>query len=250
MKTLVYLRSRRYLVTGASSGIGRATAVLLSQLGAGVVANGRDESRLDETMSLLENHGAEHLSAAFDMCATDDIPRWMTSLGRLDGLVHCAGVSRLVALRHVTAAMAEEAMRVNWLSAVAVCKGFRQKQVRADRGSIVLMSSCAVDGVRMNALYSSAKAAIVSLARSLAAELAQERIRVNCVTPGWVVTPMTDWALSAMTDAQIENIRAQHALDFGTADDIASCAAFLLSEASRWTTGANFRVDGGFKLAT
>jgi len=248
MKTLVDLRGRRYLVTGASSGIGRATAVLLSQLGAGVVANGRDESRLTETMALLENHGADHLSAAFDICATDDIPRWMTSLGRLDGLVHCAGVSRLVALRHVTAAMAEEAMRVNWLSAVAVCKGFRQRQVRAETGSIVLLSSRSSDGVRMNCLYSSAKAAIASLTRSLAAELAPERIRVNCLTPGWVKTPMTDAALGSLTEEQLAHIYNMQLLGVGEPEDIAHSAAFLLSTAARWITGSNLCVDGGYKL--
>jgi len=248
MKTLVDLRSRRYLVTGASSGIGRATAVLLSQLGAGVVANGRDESRLAGTMALLENHGADHLSAAFDMCATDDIPRWMTSLGRLDGLVHCAGVSRLVALRHVTAAMAEEAMRVNWLSAVAVCKGFRQRQVRAETGSIVLLSSASIQGVRMNCLYSSAKAAIVTLTRSIAAELSPERIRVNCLTPGWVRTPMTEEAVNAMTEQQLQAVSDMHALGWGEAEDVANSAAFLLSDAARWITGSNLYVDGGYKL--
>jgi len=248
MKTLVDLRGRRYLVTGASSGIGRATAVLLSQLGAGVVANGRDEQRLADTMAALENHGVEHQSAPFDMCATDAIPGWMTSLGRLDGLVHCAGVSKLVALRHVTAAMAEEAMRVNWLSAVAVCKGFRQKHVRAEAGSIVLVSSRATDGIRMNCLYSSAKAALVSLAKSLAAELAPERIRVNCLTPGWVKTPMTDAAGGTLTAEQLHQIVGAHVLGIGEPEDIVDSAAFLLSDAARWITGSNLYVDGGYKL--
>lgn len=248
MKTLVDLRGRRYLVTGASSGIGRATAVLLSQLGAGVVANGRDEQRLADTMAALENHGVEHQSAPFDMCATDAIPGWMTSLGRLDGLVHCAGVSRLVALRHVTAAMAEEAMRVNWLSAVAVCKGFRQKHVRAETGSIVMLSSRSSDGVRMNCLYSSAKAAVASLTRSLAAEMAPERIRVNCLTPGWVKTPMTDAALGSLTEEQLFRIYNMQLLGVGEPEDIADSAAFLLSDAARWITGSNLYVDGGYKL--
>jgi NAD(P)-dependent dehydrogenase (short-subunit alcohol dehydrogenase family) len=248
MKILVDLRDRRYLVTGASSGIGRATAVLLSQLGAGVVAAGRDQARLDETMSLLDQQGAEHLASPFDMCASDEIPGWMLTLGRLDGLVHCAGVSRLVALRHVTSAMAEEAMRVNWLSAVAVCKGFRQKQVRAQTGSIVLLSSRATDGIRMNCLYSSAKAALVSLAKSLAAELAPEQVRVNCLTPGWVRTPMTEAAGGTLTDEQLSQIVGAHVLGIGEAVDIANSAAFLLSEASRWITGSNLYVDGGYKL--
>lgn len=248
MKTLVDLRGRRYLVTGASSGIGRATAVLLSQLGAGVVANGRDEQRLADTIAALERYDVEHVSAPFDMNATDEIPGWMTSLGRLDGLVHCTGVSKLVALRHVTAAMAEEAMRVNWLSALAVCKGFRQKQVRAEAGSIVLVSSRATDGIRMNCLYSSAKAAIVSLARSLAAELAAERIRVNCLTPGWVRTPMTEAAGGTLTDEQLHQIVGAHILGIGEPEDIANSAAFLLSDAARWITGSNLYVDGGYKL--
>jgi len=248
MKTLVDLRGRRYLITGASSGIGRATAVLLSQLGAGVVANGRDKLRLADTMAALENYGMDHLSAPFDVCATDMIADWMTSLGRLDGVVHCAGVSKLVALRHVTAAMAEDAMRVNWLSAVAVCKGFRQKQVRAETGSIVLVSSRATDGIRMNCLYSSAKAALVSLAKSLAAELAPERIRVNCLTPGWVKTPMTDAAGGMLSDEQLQQIIGAHVLGVGEAEDIANLAAFLLSDAARWITAANLYVDGGYKL--
>jgi len=137
---------------------------------------------------------------------------------------------------------------VNWLSAVAVCKGFRQKQVRAEKGSIVLLSSRATDGIRMNCLYSSAKAALVSLAKRLAAELGPEHIRVNCLTPGWVRTPMTDAAGETLTDEQLSQIVGAHVLGVGEAEDIAHAAAFLLSEAARWITGSNLYVDGGYKL--
>lgn len=231
----------RVLVTGGSSGIGRATAALLGRLGHEVIVAGRRPKETQE--AALEARGQ---AVTCDLADFDAAERMVTGLGALDGLVHCAGISRVMPLRMVTAAVCEEVMRANWMSAVAVCKGFRKAKSLTDR-SIVLVSSCAASGLPGSGIYGSSKAAVATLARSLAGELARERIRVNCVTPGWVKTPMTDAAKSTLTDEQVARIGQQQVLGVGEPEDVAESVVHLLF--GKWTTGTNLQIDGGWRLS-
>lgn len=243
------LAGKRILVTGASSGLGRATAVLASQMGARVVLTGRDAARLEETRAQLGGEG--HHAASRDLRATGEIPGWMKQLtsevGTLDGVAHAAGIQIVRPVRVLDDAVLNETMAVNLNTALALTKGFRQKGVCADGGSVVFFSSVmGLTGQAGQAAYSASKGALISMCRSLAVELARERIRVNCVAPGLVQTGMAARLQGALTPAQFEAVTAMHPLGLGRPEDVAAAVVFLLSPAAAWMTGATLVIDGGY----
>ncbi len=243
------LTGRAILVTGASSGIGRETARLISQLGARVILVGRSEERLEETLRSLDGGG--HRAEPFDLSLTDEIPLWLKSIsassGPLHGLVHSAGIQRLRPLRVLTSAVLQEVMRTNLDAAVSLTKGFRQKGVFAANASVVLLSSVmSLVGQAGVTAYAASKGAINAVTRALAVELAPEHIRVNCVAPGYVETEMAAALWSSLTQDQRSAIESMHLLGVGKPRDVANAVAFLLSETARWITGTVLVVDGGY----
>jgi len=243
------LTGRRILVTGASSGIGRATAVLLGELGARVVLTGRDAGRLEETRAALA--GAGHVALPFDLAAVDEIPAWMRRLaeegGALSGLVHSAGIQQTLPVRNLQAEHYQAVMSINVYAAMSLARGFRQRGVSAPGGSLVLIASVLGHvGEAACTLYSASKGALIALTKSLAVEFARERIRVNCVSPGTVLTEMNAQLRRSLTEEQWGRIEEKHPLGVGQPRDVAQAAAFLLSDASGWITGTALLVDGGY----
>jgi NAD(P)-dependent dehydrogenase (short-subunit alcohol dehydrogenase family) len=239
---------RTVLVTGASSGIGRETAVVMSELGARVIVTGRRAEALAATAARMTPRS--HAIEPFDLNAVDAIAGWLEHLasryGPLDGLVHAAGLQKTAGLRAVSVEMVQETFRVNVESAVMLVKAFRQKRCRAEASSVVLVSSVrALVGAPATAVYAASKAALIGLTRSLASELAREGIRVNCIAPGMVESEMTDQIRRTLTDDQFQALVAEHPLGLGTPTDVAYAAAYLLSDAARWMTGHTLVVDGG-----
>jgi NAD(P)-dependent dehydrogenase (short-subunit alcohol dehydrogenase family) len=246
---LISFARRTILVTGASSGIGRETSILLGRLGARLVLVGRDRVRLEATARLLEGDG--HSIESFDLSDTDAIPDWIQSIGRdrgpLDGLVHAAGVHAMSPLRSLTSGEVESIMRTNLGSALALAKGFRKRKVSSPGSNIVFLSSvAALTGQPGVAAYSASKGAIAAATRALAIELAPEGIRVNCVAPGMVQTEMAERIRASMLPEQWEAIAQMHPLGLGQPLDVAYAIAFLLSTAARWITGVTLVVDGGY----
>ena len=242
------LSGRAILVTGASSGIGRETAILLSQLNARVILVARNRERLEETRGLLE--GAGHEIEVFDVTSLDAVAGWMKTLaarcGPLHGVVHSAGKSGVAPLRILSAAQVEEILQVNLHASIFLAKGFRQKGCHAEGASLVLISSVA--GLRGHAglaAYTASKAALIGLTKSLALEVAREGIRVNCVAPGLVATAMSE-KLDAQTLGGQEEVAKAHPLGIGRPRDVANGIAFLLSDAARWITGSTLTIDGGY----
>ena len=238
------------MVTGASAGIGRETAILLSRLGAKVVLTARDPVRLAETSGLLE--GALHRVAPFDLGQIDAIPPWMKVVvaesGPLHGVVHCAGVQSALPLSQVNGSEMDNLLRINVASAVALAKGFRQKTVRSHKGgSLVFVASVmGLVGSPCRSLYSASKSAIVGLTRSLALELVRDGIRVNCVAPAFVKTAMLDQMCALQGSAQTSLMAAAHPLGFGEPRDVACAIVFLIADTARWITGTTLVVDGGY----
>lgn len=242
------LTDRHVLVTGASSGIGRATAILSSRLGARVTITGRDQERLDQTFAALSGSG--HRAVVRDLSDCDSLPGWIKELvreaGAFDGLAHCAGIQIGKPVRSVDQAFFDTMLRTNLLSALSLARGLRQKGCHAERAAMVLVSSVAAEiGQPSNVVYSAAKGGLVSATRGLAMELLRDGIRVNCVAPAMVETEMMARFRQTTTAEQFAVIEAAHPMGLGQPSDVASAITFLLSEAARWINGVMLPVDGG-----
>jgi NAD(P)-dependent dehydrogenase (short-subunit alcohol dehydrogenase family) len=244
------LGSRRILVTGAASGIGRATCRLLSGLDARIAAVDVDEAGLEGLMRELPGEGHARLGA--DLADLERVPTWMSELasagGPLSGVVHAAGLSCVQPLRLLTPTLYRKILAVNTEAALALARGFQKKPVCDPRGgSIVFISSImASAGSPGAAAYSLTKSALHGLARSLAIELAPAKIRVNCVAPGFVQTPMFERMASLWEAEQRARVESDHPLGLGTPLDVAHSVAFLLADTARWITGSVLTVDGGY----
>lgn len=238
------------LVTGASSGLGRQIAICASNLGAGVIVSGRDGARLDETLVMLAP--GEHAKAPLDLADPTDVGPWLSRVaqaGPVHALVHSAGVHLLKPFKAVTVPQYEDLMRINVTAGWALAHAFRQKAVRGPEATIVFVSSVmGLVGEQGLSAYCASKAALGGLVRALSLELARERIRVNCVAPGYVqsATGMAAQMKDQLTDAQFEALTQMHPLGLGRAEDVAHAVAFLISPAARWITGTTLVVDGGY----
>ena len=251
MKNPMEMTGRLIMVTGGSTGIGRATAILLSQLGARVIVVGRDRERLDETLGLLAGEG--HLAEEFDFEMVNDIASWVQSVvkrtGPFYGLAHCAGIQYFLPLQVVSADAMESMYRVNTVSAALLVKALTMVGACTKPASFVFISStAAILGVPANAIYGATKSALMSLCRSLAIELVDRGIRINCVAPGLVETEMVQRSRDIMPPELFDGMVEKHPMGIGQPDDVANGIVFLLADTSRWITGQTLVLDGGLSI--
>lgn len=238
---------RTVLVTGATSGIGLATARRLAMEGATVICSSRNRERLDSVVSEL--HGEGHMSLAFDAAREEEVIAAGNALKSADrtlhGAVMCAGQHFLRPVQISKASHLEQLFTANVLSAL-LCTKMTIRLAAKEGASIVWLSSAAaLIGNTGESAYAASKGALLSACRSMATELAPKRIRVNAVAPGVVETPMSEQWLNQMQPEQREMVRARHILGFGSPDDVAAAIAFLASYESRWITGTCLTIDGG-----
>jgi NAD(P)-dependent dehydrogenase (short-subunit alcohol dehydrogenase family) len=243
------LQGRVVLVTGASSGLGRAAAIALSQKGAKLIVTGRDADRLSQTRDMLT--GADHEALLGVIGDADSAAELVKSAARavgvIDGIFHAAGSFSVLPVKVTKQRHLEEAFGASVFGAFGIARAAANRTVLSDGGSIVFMSSVA--GERASSgltAYAGAKAAISGLCRSLAAELAPRRIRVNMIVASTIETEMHERTLSNADMDYVEMNRARHPLGFGRPADVTNAALFLLSDASRWVTGSALTVDGGY----
>jgi len=242
------MTGRNVIVTGASSGLGRETAILLSRLGAKIVLVARNPERLERAAEMLEGEG--HGIEPFDLSVEDRIPEWTKTLakkyGPFDGLVHSAGIVMTQPIRDWNVKDCDRLMHINLYPCFGLARGFRQKGVHVKGGCLVFMSSVAgLKGAVGLSTYTASKSAIIGITKSFALELARDGVRVNAVAPGLVLTEAIDPAIDGIPD-YLENMKAKHPLGFGNPRDVAHAIAFLLAETGRWITGTTLTIDGGF----
>ena len=240
MAKYINISGRRYLVTGASSGIGRELAIQLAARGASVVITGRDAARLEDTLS--EMVPGEHVSIIAGLNEQAGINSLVDQCGAIDGVVHCAGIQRLIPLKLLNEKILAELMDANFKSAILLTQRLVAKSKLNASASVVLLSSIAAHTGTAGVLpYSAAKGAIEGAMRPMAIELAIKKIRVNSLAPAIVRTPIFPEEMAPWLDDQ----EKKYPLGLGQAIDVANAAIFLLSDASRFMTGSTIVMDGG-----
>lgn len=237
------LEGKVIFVTGASSGIGRQIAINCSRMGASVILNGRNKERLQDVLSELDN--GNHQIAEGDITQQADVANIMDSLPKLDGIVHCAGID----FRKPAKFMEEEdvsfVMGTNFSAPILLqTELLKQKKVKAG-ASIIFLSSMAASSPSIgHGLYSASKGALLSYADCLALELAPRKIRVNCICPAMVWTKLI--LQDEVTEEELRKDEQTYPLKrYGTPDDIANLAIYLLSDAASWVTSSHINITGG-----
>lgn len=245
------LEGKNIIITGASSGIGRKCAIDCSRMGAKVICIGRNEERLQETLSQMDGDG--HVKYTYELSMVDGIKELVSQIvvekGKLDGMICAAGIEKSAPFKLLKPSDYEDLLRVNTISAFELIRQATSVKCINTPASIVLISSItSVIARTSTAAYSASKGALVSGARVLAAELAKRKIRVNCISPGTILTPLMQNFLSQLSDEDYKKRVSGFPLGLGQTSDIANACVYLLSEASRWVTGQNMIVDGGFSI--
>ena len=237
------LEGKVIFVTGASSGIGRQIAINCSRMGATIILNGRNKERLQEVLKELENDN--HQIAEGDITQKADISNIIDSLPKLDGIVHCAGIDHRKPAKFMEEEDVNRVMGTNFAAPILLqSELLRQKKVKAG-ASIIFMSSMAANSPSMgHGLYSASKGALISYADCLALELAPRKIRVNCICPGMVWTKLI--LQDEVTEEELKKDEETYPLKrYGTPDDIANLAIYLLSDAASWVTSSHISITGG-----
>jgi len=243
------LEGKTILVTGASSGIGRAIAVECSKMGAQLIITARNEKRLKDTLSSMNNPFLHRMFLA-DLSNENDISDLEAFIAdKLDGIVQCAGFTIPKPFQFLSKENIHNVMNVNFEAPILLTQTLLKKKKIAKPSSIVFISS--ISGVLCSypagSIYSASKGAINGIAKNLAIELAVKGIRVNSVNPGMVCTNILESGV--VSEEQLNEDMKKYPLKrYGKPEEIAYAVIYLLSDASQWVTGSNLVIDGGYTL--
>ena len=245
MSTPFHLHGKLILVTGASSGIGRQVAISVSKMGGTCILTGRNESALQETLSQLE--GNDHRYFAADLSDTKSREEFLASIPAVDGLAHCAGNVKAFPIKFLDQKHIDEMMKLNFEAPVLLIAGMlRGKKINKNASLVFLSSISSQFPPKGGSMYGSSKAALESFVKTLAQEVVPQGIRANSISPGMVRTPLYDRAEEAVSKEHMDKHMAGYPLGAGDPEDVANAVIYLLSPASRWVTGINIILDGGF----
>lgn len=245
------LKEKTIIVTGASSGIGRQCAIDCSKMGAKVILIARNQERLEETLASLDNN--DHQVYSYDLTQIDGIKELVNTIvssnGKIDGLIHAAGIEITKPIKLLESSDYEMIYRTNNLSGFELMRQLSSIKNMNKGGSIIFISSItAIIGRSGVAAYAASKGAMISATKSFALELAKRQIRVNCISPGTILTPMMLNYLNGLDDASRQKRIDGFPLGLGETTDISNACIYLLSDASRWITGQNIIIDGGYTI--
>ncbi len=246
---MVSLEDKNILITGASSGIGKATAILFSELGANVIITARSEGKLDETYKALKP-SIHHLIINADLTQVNDIKSLVKLLPFIDGIVHCCGKVMPVPVKFIKESQLQDVFSVNYFSAVNLISELLMQKKINNNSSIAFISSVStLHAYFGGAPYISSKAALEGYAKTLALELAPKKIRVNVLQPALVRTAIFDSTINAAIDKdKMNELVNSYPLGIGEPIDVANALAFFMSDSSKWITGSSLKMDGGLTL--
>ena len=235
------------LITGASSGIGRATAIECSKMGARLIITARNEERLKETLNLLEGEGHQYIVA--DLSEEEAISELVSKTPVVSGVVNNAGFNIVKLLPFIKSEDLSKMLRINLEAPILLTNEIVKRNKIAKNSSIVFVSSIGKYIIApANSMYSTTKGGLSAFMKNAALDLAGKKIRCNAVLPGMVETPLI-LDKNVMTEEQLEADRKLYPLKrYGGPKEVAHTIIFLLSDASAWMTGTEIVIDGGRSL--
>lgn len=240
------IANKKVLITGASSGIGRAMAIACSEMGATVYFTGRNAAALAETQRMMQ--GEDHRLLVSDSTSKTDLEQLTDQLPALDGIICNAGINRRMLTQYLKELDLDLILNTNLKAPMQLMKHLLKAKKIQSGASVVFVSSIAAHHSSIgDGVYSASKGGLSSFAKVLALELASKKIRVNTIQPGMVRTGLTE--NSPLTDEDYAKDEQRYPLGrYGKPEDVANAAIFLLADASQWITGTDLIVDGGISL--
>lgn len=242
------LNGKTVLVTGASSGIGRAVAIEASKMGASVIITGRNSKRLEETFETLE--GNENIKLVGDLTKITFREEVCNLIPEVNGIVHCAGIATHKIFQYLKEEEINEMFSINFYAPLLISRDLLKKKKISKGGSIVFITSTSgiLSSYLGGSLYSSTKGALNGLIKGMALELAPKGIRVNSVMPSMIDTPIM--SEGKLTQNQFDEDKKRYPLKrYGYPEEVAYGVIYLLSDATKWITGSNLLMDGGLSIA-
>jgi NAD(P)-dependent dehydrogenase (short-subunit alcohol dehydrogenase family) len=241
------LFEKNILITGATSGIGKQIAIASVDCGAKVIFCGRSEERLAQLNKL---YGDKHRYIKVNLALDEDINELSDIDIQLDGVVHCAGIMKTLPAKFVDREALHEIMNTNFYAPALLTSNLLKKKKIKKGASIIFISSIGGNFIasKGNSMYSASKCAVNGYAKVLALELSGLSIRVNTINPGMIKTEMWSPEISSISQEQILEDEKRYPLGYGDPTDVAEATVFLLSKKSKWITGSNIVLDGGFTI--
>lgn len=248
MSNIFSLANKTVLVTGAASGIGRCVAIEASKLGANMILVDLNEAGLQETLSMLSV--GSHIIIKCDLTNGDERNNLVSQVGKLDGIVNCAGIGMTLPFKFCTEKELGRIMNINFFGPVYLVQSLTKSNKINKKASIVYMASIdgTVTGHIGNSCYAASKGAIMGSVRTQALEFASRGIRVNCVSPARVNTPLLN--RKNISEEQVEANKQEYPMKrYAEPIEIAGYILYLLSDVSTYTSGSNLVIDGCFTIA-
>jgi len=240
---MLNLKNKTILVCGASSGIGRETAILCSRLGASLIISGRNPDKLEETYRSLQ--GEQHIMIVADLLKIEEINNLVNESPMLDGMVYSAGVTSHMPVQFINQGHLDSLMKINFEAAVHLNTGLLNKKKYKSGSSIVFISSIATKLAYFGgAIYSASKAALEAYSKTLSLELSSKKIRSNVICPTFVKTKMVDETERTISTESMDKMKSLHPLGFGEPIDVANAVAYFLSDEAKWISGTRLEMGG------
>lgn len=247
MQSIFSLTDKTILITGASSGIGKAVALQCAAAGANCIITARNKARLIDTLNSLD--GEKHQMFIADLSDNNHIEKLLCSVTKLDGIVCCAGIVETKVLKFTDENDLERLFQINAFSSIRLVRALIQNKKLEKEASIVFVSS--ISGVKCGyiggSLYGATKGALEGFTKATALELAPRKIRVNTINPGMVESNLLN--NSEISEEQLEADKMKYPMKrYGKPEEIGYAAVYLLSDATKWMTGSSLLIDGGYTL--